>query len=292
MRATSKLLELIQSPTLLVMPAAYDAISAKLVEEAGFAAVQCSGLGICAAAGVPDFSILSMREMVEKTRAIAHAVNIPVMGDADTGYGSAVNAWHAIKEFEAAGAAGVNLEDQVFPKRCGRVDGKEIVSMREMALKIEAAAAARVDPDFVLNARTDALGLYGMEEAIKRANTYLSAGATMIFVTSVSTREQMKQLTNEIRGPVAINVMEQNPSADNITFTEMQNLGIARVSLTSSMMLSAMHGMRSALKKIREWDGTHVDPDVYAPLQDLQQLAGMPKALELERRYVDRQDKE
>lgn len=117
MRSTTKLLQLIQSPKLLVMPAAYDALSAKLIEEAGFSAVQCSGLGICAAAGVPDFSILSMREMVEKTNAIAKSVQIPVMGDADTGYGSAVNAWYAIKEFEAAGAAGVNLEDQVFPKR-------------------------------------------------------------------------------------------------------------------------------------------------------------------------------
>ena len=127
---------------------------------------------------------------------------------------------------------------------------------------------------------------------MKRANTYLDAGATMIFVTSVTTREQMKQLTGAIKGPVAINVMEQDPSEANITFTHMQELGIARVSLTSSTMLSAIHGMRVALQKIREWDATKVDADVFAPLQDLQQLAGMPEALALERRYVDRGDKE
>ena len=287
MRATTKLLQLIQSPKLLVMPAAYDALSAKLIEEAGFSAVQCSGLGICSAAGVPDFSILSMREMVEKTNEIAKSVQIPVMGDADTGYGSAVNAWYAIKEFEAAGAAGVNLEDQAFPKRCGRVAGKEIVSMREMALKIEAAAAAKNDQDFVINARTDALGLYGVDEAITRANTYLQAGASMIFVTSVKTREQMQQLTSEIKGHVAINLMEQDPSCSDISFSEMEALGIARVSLTSATMLSAMHGMRTALNKIRQWDGTRLDADVFAPLADLQALAGMPEALALEKRYVD-----
>lgn len=288
MKKTSQLLSLIKSPKLLVMPAAYDAISAKLIQEAGFSAIQCSGLGICAAAGVPDFSIMSLKEMVERSRVIARAVDIPVMGDADTGYGNAVNVWYSVKEFEAADLAGINLEDQVFPKRCGRVAGKEIVPADEMVLKIKAAVDARQDNDFVINARTDALGLFGMDEAISRGNAYLKAGASMIFITGVSGLEQMRQLVEGIHGPVAINLMEQDSSCASVSFQDMERAGIARVSLTSSTMLSAMHGMRSALEKIKVWDGTRFDPDVFSPLQDLQTIAGMPDALVLEKKFVSR----
>jgi len=123
MRQSAKLLDLIKSPSLLVMPAVFDAISAQLVQEAGFSAVQCSGLGVSASCGVPDISIVSMREMVERTRMIVQSVDLPVMGDADNGYGNAVNVWYTMREFESAGAAGANLEDQIFPKRCGRLAG-------------------------------------------------------------------------------------------------------------------------------------------------------------------------
>lgn len=283
-----RLLELIQSSKLLVMPAAYDAISAKVIEEAGYSAIQCSGLGICAAAGVPDFSILSLSEMVERSKSIARAVNVPVMGDADTGYGNAVNVWYSVKEFEGAGLAGINLEDQVFPKRCGRVVGKEIIPITEMTSKIEAAVDARQDKYFVINARTDALGLFGLEEAIERGNAYMRAGASMIFVTGVSSLEQMKKLAAEIRGPVAINLMEQDTNCGNFTFQEIEDAGIARVSLTSSTMLSAIHGMRSALTKIKSWGGTRLDAETFASLQDLQNIAGMPDALALEKKFVNR----
>lgn len=287
MRMTTRLRALIHAPELLVMPAAYDALSAKLIEEAGFAAIQCSGLGISLAEGVPDFSILSMREMVDKTRTIASAVQIPVMGDADTGYGGVVNVWHAVKAFEAAGAAGMNLEDQVFPKRCGRMAGKELVSLRDMALKVEAAADARTDADFVINARTDALGMFGIDEAVRRGNAYLAAGATMVFVQGISTRAQIAQLTAEIKGPVAMNLMEQHANCADLSFQDLQSLGVARVSLSVSTMLSAIHGMRAALRQIRTWGGTRVEPEVFAPFDDLQQLAGMHDALALEQQFSD-----
>ena len=288
MRCTTRLLQLIKRPEILIMPAVFDAMSARLVKEAGFEAVQCSGLSVSAAQGVPDMSILSMKEMVECTRMIAASVDLPVMGDADNGYGNAVNVWYTMREFEAAGAAGANLEDQVFPKRCGRLAGKELVSTHEMVMKIESARDALRDDDFVLNARTDALTLEGIEAAIARGNEYMRAGATMIFVQGVSSKQQIEQLTSEIKGPVGINLIENGPQCEALTFSELQRLGVARVSLSATLMLAAMHGMRRALHQIREWDGTRCDADVFAAFDDLHRLAGIDQAKNIERNFVNR----
>lgn len=288
MRLTTRLLELIKRPEILVMPAVYDAMSARLVQEAGFPAVQCSGLSVSAAQGVPDMSILSMREMVEFTRSIVSGVNLPVMGDADNGYGNAINVWYTMREFEAAGAAGANLEDQIFPKRCGRLAGKELVSQHEMMLKIESARDALRDDDFVINARTDALTIEGIDAAIARGNAYLKAGASMIFVQGVSTKEHIETLTSEIHGPVGINLVENDPRCEELTFSELQRLGVARVSLSASVMLAAMHGIRQALQQIIRWDGTRCDDEVFAPFDDLHRLAGLENAKRVEREYVNR----
>ena len=282
MSPAKRLHDLIVHPSLLVMPAAYDALSAKLAQESGFAALQVSGLSLSAADGLPDFSVLSMREMVERTRRIAAAVDVPVMGDGDTGYGGAVNVWHTVREFETAGAAGVNLEDQVFPKRCGRLAGKEIIPAREMCAKLHIAAQARRDPHFVLNARTDALGLEGMQATIARANDYLRAGATMVFIQGISKLSEIEQLVGEIDGPVGMNLIEQRADCAEMTFARLQALGVARVSLSTSLMLSAIHGMREGLRRIGEWGGTRVDPTVFASFDDLHALSGTPDALAIE----------
>jgi 2-methylisocitrate lyase-like PEP mutase family enzyme len=284
MSHAKRLHDLIVQPPLLVMPAAYDALSAKLAEEAGFQALQVSGLSLSAADGLPDFSILSMREMVERTRRIAAAVDIPVMGDGDTGYGGVVNVWHTVREFEDAGAAGVNLEDQVFPKRCGRLEGKEIIPSREMCAKLDAAVSARRDGHFVLNARTDSLGLEGIPATVARANAYLSAGATMVFIQGVSRIAEIEQLVGEIRGPVAMNLIEQHAGCSELTFERLQALGVARVSLSTSLMLSAIHGMRQALARIQDWGGTRVDPEVFASFEDLHTLSGTREAQAIEKR--------
>ncbi len=286
MKKTAHLRSLIESPEILVMPAAFDGLSARLVAEAGFQAVQCTGLGVAATEALPDFSILSMREMVDRTRTIVRAVDLPVMGDGDTGYGSAVNVWYTVQEFESAGAAGVNLEDQVFPKRCGRIVGKDIVSVEEMQLKIAAACDARKDQDFVINARTDALSLIGMDEAVRRGNAYMDAGATMVFVQGVGNLTQAAELAAKIRGPVAMNLMEEKASCGELTFAELQRVGIARVSLSVSLLLAAMHGMRVALQRVKEWGGTRTDADTYVPFADLHRMAGMPQAQKLEERFV------
>jgi methylisocitrate lyase len=278
----------ILAPELLVMPSAYDALSARLIQEAGFAAVQCSGLGIAASRyGVPDVSIVSMREMVEATRIIARSVDLPVMGDGDTGYGNAVNTWHTVREFEEAGAAGLNLEDQILPKRCGRMDGKEIVAVGEMVGKLEAAADARRDRDFVINARTDALSLFGMEEVIRRGNAYLRAGATMFFVEGLRTREDVRKLVGSLDGPLAMNLIEDGAEdgLQGITFEELQDLGVARVSLSVSTLLGAMHGVHKVLRSVDARRGTRFDPELHVTFADLHHMAGTDAALALAARF-------
>jgi 2-methylisocitrate lyase-like PEP mutase family enzyme len=179
MKKTAQLRKMLEAREPLVMVGAYDAISAILIQRAGFKAIQCSGFGIAASLlGKPDVGLLSYGEMLDQTRKIVQAVDVPVMADGDTGFGTAVNVYRTVQEFEAISAAGVNLEDQVFPKRCGHLEGKEIVPIDEMVGKIEAAKAARTDPDFIINARTDAIAVSGLDEAIRRGNAYApDAGA-------------------------------------------------------------------------------------------------------------------
>jgi 2-methylisocitrate lyase-like PEP mutase family enzyme len=283
----SRLKELIVSPELLIMPGAFDPLSAKLAEQAGFAAVQCTGLGISAVqAGYPDYSIMSMTDMAAVTGRIARSVGIPVMGDADTGFGNAVNVHFTVQAFERAGAAGINLEDQVMPKRCGHLDGKQLIGLDEGAAKIRAAARARRDPDFVINARTDALGAEGIEGAARRGNAYLEAGATMIFVEGVTSRELIKSAVEKIDGPVAINIVEGGKSPQGLTFTELRELGVARVSLPGVLLMSALHGMREALSRVRADDGTWNLAGLTMPFREVHDLIGTREIERLEDTYL------
>jgi methylisocitrate lyase len=287
MRKTTRLRQLIEAPELLIMPAAYDPISAKLIERAGFKAVQCTGLGIAASLlGRPDVSIISMGEMVDRTYHIAHAVDLPVMGDGDTGFGNAVNVYYTVQEFERAGAAGVNIEDQVMPKRCGHLAGKEVIPMEEMVLKIKAAREALVDKDFVINARTDTLATHGLDEAVRRGNAYLEAGATMVFVDGVGTREQIRALVAGIKGPVGINMVEGGKTPRDLTFSELQAMGVARVSLSLTTFFAAIHGIKSVLQKVIENNGIRGYEDRIAGFEETHDLIGMGKVYELEQKFL------
>lgn len=288
MSQASRLKSLINDPRILVMPGAHDPLSAKLIEEAGFDAVQATGLGISAAhMGLPDASILSMRDMAERTAAIAAAVNIPLMADGDTGYGNAVNVWYTVEAFERAGAAGINLEDQILPKRCGHLSGKEVIPAQEMAGKIAAAAEARRNPDFVINARTDALAVEGLDAVVSRARAYFAAGATMVFVDGVDSRDTIAALVDRIGGPLAINMVEGGKTPLGLTFSDLQAMGVARVSLPVSLLLASIHAMRRALAAIRDRDGTDVDPDLYADFTGMHRLVGMEEVYAREARFLD-----
>ncbi|MBV8620641.1 MAG: isocitrate lyase/PEP mutase family protein [Curvibacter sp.] len=287
MRKTTRLKQLIHAPELLVMPGAFDALSARIVQEAGFAALQSSGFGISVShLGLPDYSFLSLSDMVTATQRLVDAVDIPVMADGDTGFGNAVNAWYAVKAFERIGCAGVNIEDQVMPKRCGHLEGKSLIPLDEAVAKIRACAEARQDPDFVINARTDALAVGGIAEVIRRGNAYLDAGATMVFIDGMSSKDLARQAVQGIRGPVAINVVEGGRSPLDFSFQEMEEIGIARVSLPGTLMLAAIQGMRDALAAVKT-NGRAGGPGArLADFREQLELVGFNEVFALEKRFL------
>jgi 2-methylisocitrate lyase-like PEP mutase family enzyme len=283
----SRLKELVTSRELLVMPGVYDPVSAMLAEQAGFAALQCSGLAIAAVhLGVPDYSIISLGEMTEHTGRIARSVDVPVMGDGDTGFGNAVNVYFTVQAFERCGAAGVNIEDQVMPKRCGHLDGKQIIDIDEAVAKIRAAADARRNPDFVINARTDALATDGIDTVIRRGNAYLEAGATMVFVEGITSRDEIRAAVAGIDGPVAINIIEGGKSPTKLTFTELRELGVARVSLPGIVLAASVRGISDTLRQVLSDDGTWNVADRTADFATVHALSGTPLVQSLERRYL------
>lgn len=276
MRKTTRLKALIEAPEILVMPGAHDALSALLIEEAGFRAVQCSGFGLAAShLGLPDIGILGLQEMVARTRVIAGVVSVPVMADGDTGFGDATTTWHTLREMEAAGAAGINLEDQQMPKRCGHFEGKQVVPAEEMLEKLRAAIDARTDPDFVINARTDALSPLGVEEAIRRGNLYAEAGADLIFVDGIETRAQVRAVISRIAAPVSINMVEGGRTPP-FTFAELEALGAARVSCPVTTLLAATQGIRAALAEMRDAGAPAPDPDLLADFAEIKEVLGLP----------------
>jgi methylisocitrate lyase len=287
MKKTTRLRQLITEKALLVMPGAYDAISARLVQQAGFQAIQASGANIVACHyGVPDYSLVSAREMAEHTGRIADAVDVPVMGDADTGFGNAVNAYLTIKAFERVGAAGVNIEDQVIPKRCGHLEGKVLLPLEEAVAKIAAAAEARGDPDFVINARTDALSVYGIDEVIRRGNAYLAAGATMIFVEGVDSEASVAAAVKGINGPVAVNLVEGGKTPSNLTFALLEELGVARVSLPSTLMQASIKAIRVVLDRVKAEGGIGGYQELLAGFGVSQRLLGSEEIFNLETKYL------
>src|SRR4030088_1661212 len=189
-RNTSRLRELMRADDIVLAPGAYDGITARLIEQAGFPAVYMTGAGTSAARGFPDYGLLTLTEMVENANVLVRTVTVPVIADADTGYGNELNVTRAVREFEARGVAAIHIEDQVSPKRCGHLDGKDVIGRDEYISKIKAAVAARRSRDFVLIARTDACAIAGLDEAIDRANAALAAGAHGRFGGAAPTMEE------------------------------------------------------------------------------------------------------
>ena len=198
---------LMHGPDIVVAPGAYDGGTAMLVQAAGFGAVYMTGAGVSATYGMPDYGLLTMSEMVERVGLMAEAVDIPLIADADTGYGNELNVTRTILAYEARGVAALHIEDQVSPKRCGHLAGKELVSQEEFLAKIRAAVAARRDPDLVIIARTDARAVSGLDEAVARVNAALKAGADMAFVEAVRSVEEAASVPHLVEGPCLLNMV-------------------------------------------------------------------------------------
>ncbi|HZT41970.1 MAG TPA: methylisocitrate lyase [Chthonomonadaceae bacterium] len=213
----------------LVLPGVFNAITALLAQQAGFDALYLSGAGVTnSLTGYPDIALLTLTEMAQQARYVARAVSVPVIADADTGYGEILNVARAVEEFEHAGLAGIHLEDQVAPKRCGHLEGKQIVAPDEMVKKVRAAVRARTDPDFTLIARTDARSVTGLQDAIDRANRYLDAGADAIFPESLQSLEEFATFAEKVRAPLLANMTEFGKTP-LLSAQEFASLGYAMV---------------------------------------------------------------
>jgi 2-methylisocitrate lyase-like PEP mutase family enzyme len=251
MKSTARLRQLINQPEILVAPGAYDGITARLVEQAGFSTVYMTGAGTSMARGFPDFGLLSMSEMVDNAAVMARTVDIPVISDADTGYGNELNVTRTVREFEARGVAGIHIEDQVSPKRCGHLDGKEIISQNEFISKIRAALAARRDPDFLIIARTDARAVAGFDEAIGRANAAMAAGADVAFVEAVQSPEELALVPKRVNGPCLLNVVPGGKTP-RTNMQDAQALGYRIAILPGLLLTAVMVAADQALREMKE----------------------------------------
>jgi 2-methylisocitrate lyase-like PEP mutase family enzyme len=246
---------LVDSSKFLVAPGAYDGITARLVEQAGFPLVYMTGAGTAAARGYPDYGLLTMSEMVDTARVIARSVHVPVLSDADTGYGNELNVTRTVREFESSGVAGIHLEDQVSPKRCGHLDGKEVIDRHRFVSLIRAAVEARHSRDFVIVARTDAVATLGFAEGVERANAGLEAGADVAFVEALETMEQVAAVPKEVAGPCLLNVvpMGKTPVTD---LKQAEDLGY-RIAICPGLLLGATVMIGDAVLKDLATTGQH-----------------------------------
>jgi 2-methylisocitrate lyase-like PEP mutase family enzyme len=293
-RRTTHMRGLLAVPArVLVSPGVYDCYSAKLAAHAGFQAISTTGAGIAnSRLGVQDTGVMSLHQNLEACRAIAASVSIPLMADADTGYGNAVTVYQVARLFEDAGVVGINIEDQQFPKRCGHMQGKELIHPLEMAKKIEAAAAGRRDKDFIINARTDAIAVEGIDAAVKRAKLYASAGADMIFPDAVRSEDDIKRLVEAVQIPVSINIgfgIRSRPTTPLIPLPRLAALGVRRVSVPRMLPAAAIRAMQQALALFRQSveTGEVVDrPDLLASIEDIKALMDYEELERLEERFL------
>lgn len=290
--------ELLQSARPLVSPGVYDGYSARLVEQMGYKTAATTGAGLSnAVLGQPDIGIMSLLENVNACRHIARSVAIPMMADADTGYGNAVTVFHTVQYFEEAGLVGINIEDQVWPKRCGAMRGKEVIDTREMCMKIEAAQKAKRDPDFVINARTDAIAVEGIEGAVKRAREYAAAGADMIYPDAVRSEDDIQRILDAVPDtPVNINMgfgVRARPTTPLVSLKRLKEMGVARVSCPRMLTAAAISGMKKALEQMR-WcieTGEIADrPDLLASMEEIAELAGYERIDALEQAFTVKEE--
>ena len=270
----------------LLAPGCYDALSAKLVEQAGFEAAYMTGFGSSAALlGRPDIGLLTMSEMADNARRIVGAVDIAVIADADTGYGNPINVIRTVKEYESAGVSAIQLEDQVAPKKCGHMSGKQVVPTGEMVAKIRAAVDARTIPDLLVIARTDARAIEGLPAALDRARAYREAGADVLFVEAPESEDEIRTVAQSLGDvPLLFNYAEGGKTPA-VTLDTLAALGFAIVIFPISTLLAATGAMRSVLAKIKQ-EGTPMNLLAGLPTFDeFTELIGLPEVRELEQNY-------
>ena len=238
MTAAATLRQALRNDRMVRAPGVYDGITARLAEQAGFTCLYMTGAGTAMRHGYPDLGLLTLTEMAANAALIARAVAVPLVADADTGYGNELNVTRTVREYERGGVAGLHIEDQVSPKRCGHLDDKELVSTDEFVAKIRAALAARTDPDTVVIARTDARGVAGLDEAVSRANAAMAAGADLAFVEAAASLNEVAAIPRLVHGPCLLNIVVAGKTPD-IGLADAEAMGY-RMAILPSMLLSAV----------------------------------------------------
>jgi 2-methylisocitrate lyase-like PEP mutase family enzyme len=278
---------LINGAELVICPGVVNALSARIAEAAGFELIYATGAGIANAhLGVPDIGLLTMMEVLETDRRIAQSVSIPVLADIDTGYGGAFNVYRTVREFEAGGLAGIQIEDQINPKRCGHFDNKEVVSLSEMLERLIAAREARTDPDLVIVARTDSLATHGVDEAIRRANFFVEAGADVVFVEGPELVEDVRRIPREVAAPVLINVVEGGRTP-NLPPTELSAMGYRIALYANTVLRAATAASATALEVLRRTGETKELMGSILSWEARQKLVGLDEWLELGNAIAD-----
>ena len=275
-----------REPEILIAPGAHNAFTARIIEQAGLPAVYLTGSGASMdLLGMPDLGFLTMTEMVSHARNLVQATRLPVIADADTGYGNALNVVRTIREYEKAGVAGVHIEDHVAPKRCGHFAGKEVISREEMVGKIEAALDARNDPDFLIIARTDARAVLGLTEAVERGRAYRKAGADMIFVDAPESEEELRVIARSIPAPLMANLSEGGKTP-LLSARELQDMGYRLVIYPRSAAGAAAKAIQELMAVLKKEGTTKSFLDRMVSFEGRNRITGLAHYQELEKKYL------
>ncbi|WP_142846771.1 oxaloacetate decarboxylase [Telmatospirillum sp. J64-1] len=287
MRRTTRFRQLVEQPEILAMPGVHDALSARIAAEAGFPAVVMGGFAATASLlGEPDTSQLSLSELADHYARLCDAVDIPVFADADTGFGNVTNVARTIRLLERAGVGGLFIEDQVFPKRCGHTAGKAVIPAEEMVAKIKAAVDSRQDADLVLMARTDALAVEGIDQAIERINLYREAGADLLFVEAPRDRNDMRRILDEAPGHHLANMVEFGLTPE-MTAAELEEIGFAVAIWPVSSVLAVTKTLRALFADLRQAGTTRHLHDRLVGFKDFTDLVGLPRVRQREQDCLD-----
>jgi len=285
MNLRRRLHELVERKQGLVVPGAYDCVSARLVERAGFQAVYMTGYGTSASRlGLPDLGFAGLAEMADHARNMASAVSIPLIADADTGYGNALNVRRTVRMYETAGVAALHLEDQMLPKRCGHLAGKQVVPLEEFAQKIRAAVEARTDPDLLVIARTDAVGVTGFDDALRRGEAAVQAGADILFVEAPTSEQQIETVAKTFDTPLLFNYAPGGRSP-LLPFKRLRELEYAIILLPVDTLFVAVKAIQGFLGGVKERDDVLAFTDRYIPFAEFNELIGVTEQMAMGERY-------
>ena len=286
MNPRQALKDLLKRNKLLVAPGCFDGLSARLAEQAGFEAVYLSGGGVARSMGIPDIGLVTMSEVIERAAQVVSAVKIPVIADADTGYGNAVNLVRTIREFERTGAAAIHIEDQITPKRCGHLDGKEVISLAEMEKKLEAALASRSDPNFCIIGRTDARAVHGFQDAVRRGRAFAKLGVDAVFVEAPQSEAELAEIPRAIPDiPLLVNVFKGGKTP-MLPVDQLQRLGYRIAIYPSETQRAGIYAMRMALGLLKREGTTEAMDAALTTFNERDQLVGLDEWQEIERRYM------